>query len=138
MWFLAWQTWAPRLRARVLSPNARTASRGLGKPERDAGSGRLIKGDPPSLRLRSFMHQHLPRGELDGTLDLRSHSLRDPLQGFPIGGLRGRLIPKHADHRNLITGYTHEVKGDKARLLAHQGHKALLDVPGDLRLRARG
>jgi hypothetical protein len=48
------------------------------------------------------------------------------------------LIPKHADHRDLITGYTHEVKGDEARLLAHQGHKALLDVPGDLRLRARG
>lgn len=31
--------WAPRLCAWVLSPNARTASRGLDKPERDAGLG---------------------------------------------------------------------------------------------------
>jgi hypothetical protein len=83
------------------------------------------------------MHQHLSRRELDGTMDLRSDGLRDPLQGFSIEGFRGRLILKHADHRDFIAGRTHEVKGEEAWLFAHQGHKALLDVPGDLALRAR-
>jgi hypothetical protein len=39
MWFLVWQTWAPRICTWVISPNARTASRGVDEQELDAGLG---------------------------------------------------------------------------------------------------